>query len=246
VLIRWTHIVIQKVIDAVAGTSLLGAGYCLYSSSTLFVLTLGSGVWGFTYDSIIGEFVLSHPDIRIPEEGKIYAFNEGNYQARALLAFLCFWPQDGWLYRTCARPAGPEFKDGYPDCDVHFLKDWPPCLCITSQVDGLITVSAGADSVGSAPQGWEPGLQEYIMDLKDPSKHGGKPYTSRYIGSLVGDFHRTLLYGGIYGYPGDKKNVNGKLRLLYECAPMSMIAEQVRTTIGRSYAFCCRGCLLCS
>ena len=71
------------------------------------------------------------------------------------------------------------------------------------------------------------------MDLKDPSKHGGKPYTSRYIGSLVGDFHRTLLYGGIYGYPGDKKNKNGKLRLLYECAPMSMIAEQVRYhTVG--------------
>lgn len=65
------------------GTSLLGAGYCLYSSSTLFVLTLGSGVWGFTYDSMVGEFVLSHPDIRIPEEGKIYAFNEGNYQVHS-------------------------------------------------------------------------------------------------------------------------------------------------------------------
>ncbi len=52
---------------------------------------------------------------------------------------------------------------------------------------------------------------------------------TRYIGSLVGDFHRTLLYGGIYGYPGDDKNKNGKLRLLYECAPMSLIIEQVRT-----------------
>ena len=50
----------------------------------------------------------------------------------------------------------------------------------------------------------------------------------RYIGSLVGDFHRTLLYGGIYGYPGDTKNKTGKLRLLYECAPMSFIMEQVR------------------
>ena len=54
----------------------------------------------------------------------------------------------------------------------------------------------------------------------------GKPYSARYIGSLVGDFHRTMLYGGIYGYPGDAKNANGKLRLLYECAPMSFIAEQ--------------------
>lgn len=60
---------------------------------------------------------------------------------------------------------------------------------------------------------------------------------SRYIGSLVGDFHRTLLYGGIYGYPSDTKSKNGKLRLLYECAPMSFIAEQVT----RSLAACCAG-----
>jgi hypothetical protein len=72
------------------------------------------------------------------------------------------------------------------------------------------------------------GVKEYMDSLKDPAKWGGKPYSARYIGSLVGDFHRTLLYGGIYGYPGDKKNKNGKLRLLYECAPMSMLAEQVR------------------
>lgn len=62
--------------------------------------------------------------------------------------------------------------------------------------------------------------------LKKPDNWGGKPYTARYIGSLVGDFHRTLLYGGIYGYPSDAKNKNGKLRLLYECAPMSFIMEQ--------------------
>ena len=54
------------------------------------MLTLGSGVWGFTYDSMVGEFVLSHPDIRIPEEGKIYAFNEGNYQARLAHISMCF------------------------------------------------------------------------------------------------------------------------------------------------------------
>ena len=63
--------------------------------------------------------------------------------------------------------------------------------------------------------------------LKTGGKEKGtKPYSSRYIGSLVGDFHRTLLYGGIYGYPGDTANPNGKLRLLYECAPMSFIMEQ--------------------
>ncbi|KAK9915887.1 hypothetical protein WJX75_005677 [Coccomyxa subellipsoidea] len=136
------------------GSSLLAAGYCLYSSSTVFVLTVGDGVYGFTYDSIVGEFVLSHPNMKVPDSGKIYAFNEGNY---------------------CA---------------------------------------------------WDQGLRDYIDSLKDGSNFHGQNYTARYIGSLVGDFHRTLLYGGIYGYPGDKKNANGKLRLLYECAPMSLIMEQ--------------------
>ena len=73
---------------------------------------------------------------------------------------------------------------------------------------------------------WSPEVQAYITSLKNPETWGGKPYSARYIGSLVGDFHRTLLYGGIYGYPGDAKNKNGKLRLLYECAPMSYLAEQ--------------------
>ena len=73
---------------------------------------------------------------------------------------------------------------------------------------------------------WDSGVQDYMSSLKKPANWGGKPYSARYIGSLVGDFHRTLLYGGIYGYPGDAKNKDGKLRLLYECAPMSFIAEQ--------------------
>ena len=65
-----------------AGTSLLGAGYCLYSSSTVLVLTLGNGVNGFTYDSNVGEFILSHPNVQIPDKGAIYSFNEGNYDVR--------------------------------------------------------------------------------------------------------------------------------------------------------------------
>jgi fructose-1,6-bisphosphatase I len=137
-----------------AGNELLCAGYCLYSSSTVLVLSVGKGVWGFTFDPLVGEFILSHPDIKIPEKGMIYSFNEGNYN------------------------------------------------------------------------GWTPELKSYMDSLKEPSNWGGKPYSSRYIGSLVGDFHRTLLYGGIYGYPADTKNVTGKLRLLYECAPMSFLAEQ--------------------
>lgn len=100
-----------------------------------------------------GEFVLTQENIEIPKAGKIYSFNEGNYQM------------------------------------------------------------------------WDDKLKKYIDDLKDPGP-SGKPYSARYIGSLVGDFHRTLLYGGIYGYPRDAKSKNGKLRLLYECAPMSFIVEQ--------------------
>jgi len=136
------------------GSNLLCAGYCMYSSSTILVITIGQGVYGFTLDPTVGEFIMSHDNIKVPESGKIYSFNEGNYAM------------------------------------------------------------------------WTDGLKKYMDSLKTGGKEEGKPYSARYIGSLVGDFHRTLLYGGIYGYPGDSKNPNGKLRLLYECAPMSMIAEQ--------------------
>jgi len=135
------------------GKNLLAAGYVMYSSSTVLVLTTGDGVMGFTLDNLIGDFICTHPDIKVPEEGKIYSFNEGNAAS------------------------------------------------------------------------WSPGLKDYMEFVKAPGE-GEKAYSARYIGSLVGDFHRTMLYGGIYGYPGDTKNVNGKLRLLYECAPMSFIAEQ--------------------
>ncbi|RID65283.1 hypothetical protein BRARA_D00490 [Brassica rapa] len=131
----------------------MASGYCMYSSSVIFVLTLGKGVFAFTLDPMYGEFVLTQENIEIPKAGKIYSFNEGNYQM------------------------------------------------------------------------WDENLKKYIDDLKDPGP-SGKPYSARYIGSLVGDFHRTLLYGGIYGYPRDAKSKNGKLRLLYECAPMSFIVEQ--------------------
>ncbi|KMT11042.1 hypothetical protein BVRB_5g111330 [Beta vulgaris subsp. vulgaris] len=72
---------------------------------------------------------------------------------------------------------------------------------------------------------WVEKLNKYIDDLEEPGP-SGKPYSALYIGSLVGDFHRTLLYGGINGYPRYRKSKNGKLRLLYECAPMRFIMEQ--------------------
>lgn len=72
---------------------------------------------------------------------------------------------------------------------------------------------------------WHPGLKKYIKWLQAEDSNSGRPYTSRYIGSMVADIHRNLLYGGIYMYPADSRNPNGKLRLMYECNPMSFIVE---------------------
>jgi fructose-1,6-bisphosphatase I len=73
---------------------------------------------------------------------------------------------------------------------------------------------------------WEEGTKNYINYLKQTDKKTNRPYSARYIGSLVADFHRNLLYGGIFLYPGDKKNPQGKLRLLYEANPLAFIVEQ--------------------
>eukprot|EP00306_Pavlova_sp_CCMP459_P009493 CAMPEP_0185190654 /NCGR_PEP_ID=MMETSP1140-20130426/11084_1 /TAXON_ID=298111 /ORGANISM="Pavlova sp., Strain CCMP459" /LENGTH=443 /DNA_ID=CAMNT_0027757317 /DNA_START=17 /DNA_END=1348 /DNA_ORIENTATION=+ len=136
------------------GNALVASGYCLYSSATHFVMTLGAGVQGFTLDETNGEFVLTHPDIQLPPRGKIYSLNEGNR--------------------------------------------WQ----------------------------WDDALRDYVTAIQTGEGETGVQYTARYIGSMVGDVHRTLLYGGIFAYAADKKNVNGKLRLLYEAAPMSFLIEQ--------------------
>ncbi|MDZ7359997.1 MAG: class 1 fructose-bisphosphatase [candidate division KSB1 bacterium] len=73
---------------------------------------------------------------------------------------------------------------------------------------------------------WDDNTRRYIEHLKTPDKATGRPYSSRYIGSLVSDFHRNLLYGGIFLYPADKKSPKGKLRLLYEANPLGLIVEQ--------------------
>ena len=73
---------------------------------------------------------------------------------------------------------------------------------------------------------WDDPARRYIDHLRDPGRHNGHAYKSRYIGSLVADFHRTLLYGGIFLYPADRKSPRGKLRLLYEANPLAFIAEQ--------------------
>ncbi|URE24705.1 Fructose-1-6-bisphosphatase [Musa troglodytarum] len=135
------------------GKNMLAAGYCMYGSSCTLVLSTGSGVNGFTLDPSLGEFILTHPDIKIPKKGKIYSVNEGN------------------------------------------AKNW----------DGPTT--------------------KYVEKCKYP-KDGASPKSLRYIGSMVADVHRTLLYGGIFLYPADKKSPNGKLRVLYEVFPMSFLMEQ--------------------
>jgi fructose-1,6-bisphosphatase I len=75
-------------------------------------------------------------------------------------------------------------------------------------------------------QNWDEGMQRYIEYIKTPDKASGRPYSSRYIGSLVADFHRNLLYGGLFLYPADKKSPKGKLRVLYEANPLGLIVEQ--------------------
>ncbi|KAG1715690.1 hypothetical protein ID866_1453 [Astraeus odoratus] len=123
-----------------------------YGSSANLVLSTGSGVNGYTLDAALGEFILTHPDIKIPPRGKIYSFNEGN--------------------------------------SMYFH---PPVIA-------------------------------YLNSIKYPKS--GSPYSARYIGSMVADVHRTLLYGGIFGYPDDKKSKSGKLRMLYEAFPMAFLTEQ--------------------
>ncbi|MDW8332914.1 MAG: class 1 fructose-bisphosphatase, partial [Bacteroidia bacterium] len=136
------------------GSEQLAAGYVVYGSSTVLVYTTGNGVNGFTLDPSLGEFVLSHPDIRIPAISSYYSFN------------------DAELHRFSSR------------------------------------------------------LQAYVHDLRSRAASGESNIKPRYVGSLVSDFHRNLVKGGIFMYPGTSKNPDGKLRLLYECAPMAFIVEQ--------------------
>lgn len=135
------------------GNKLMAAGYVIYGSSTMMVYATKLGVNGFTLEPSIGEFCLSHPDMKCAEQGKIYSINQGN---------------------SC------KFHDG---------------------------------------------MKSFLDYCMEDNKEEGRPYSHRYIGSMVADMHRTLIKGGIFIYPADKKNANGKLRLQYECNPMSFLME---------------------
>lgn len=139
------------------GRSLVAAGYVIYGASTMLVYSTGHGVHGFTLDPSVGEFLLSHENIRIPEKPAYYSVNQGNEKY------------------------------------------------------------------------WTPGVRRYVKWLQGIYGEGHKPLSQRYIGSLVADFHRNLLKGGVYLYPGDLNDTQqpgGKLRLLYEAAPLAFLAEQ--------------------
>ncbi len=138
------------------GRDIVAAGYIVYGSSTMFVYSAGGGVHGFTLDPTIGEFLLSHPNIRYPQKPKYFSANLG--------------------YR----------------------------------------------------RHWSAGVSAYTDWLQGQSI-GGQSLSLRYIGSLVADFHRNLLTGGVFYYPADSQDPtkpHGKLRLLYEAAPLSYLAEQ--------------------
>lgn len=130
------------------------AGYAIYGSSTILVLSVGKGVYGFTLNTEDREFYLSHIDIKTPVQGKIYSINQGN---------------------------ATKFDEG---------------------------------------------VRNYITYCTSPDKATSRPYSLRYIGSMVGDLHRNLIKGGIFIYPANKGETKGKLRLLYECIPMSFLTEQ--------------------
>jgi fructose-1,6-bisphosphatase I len=148
------------------GSEQVAAGYVVYGSSTMLVYTSGAGVHGFTLDPSIGEFLLSHPLMRIPDPPKqVYSINEAYYTR------------------------------------------------------------------------WSRQQQKLVTWLKTEGGFG-----SRYIGSLVADIHRTLLQGGLFMYPADRTSPRGKLRLLYEGAPMAMIVEQAggRASDGHRDLLCIR------
>ena len=134
------------------GTKQVAAGYVLYGAATLFVYSTGHGVHGFTLDPLIGAYVLTHPNLRMPETGPYYSVNEAN-------------------------------SASFP-----------------------------------------PGYQRYLQMLREGQ--GGRVYSSRYVGSLVADFHRTLVKGGIFLYPPTGLYGEGKLRLMYEANPIAFLAEQ--------------------
>jgi fructose-1,6-bisphosphatase I len=136
------------------GKKQIAAGYIIYGSSTIYVLTVGKGVDAFTLDPFVNEFYVSQTNIKIPNKARMYSVNQGNF-----------------------------FEFPLP-------------------------------------------LQEYIRWCEQNDQKTGRPYSLRYVGSMVADLHRSLLKGGLFIYSQSKNAPKGKLRLMYECNPMAFIIEQ--------------------
>ena len=136
------------------GKKQVAAGYIIYGSSTIYVLTVGKGVDAFTLDPFVNEFYVSQTNIKIPNKARMYSVNQGNF-----------------------------FEFPLP-------------------------------------------LQEYIRWCEQNDQKTGRPYSLRYVGSMVADLHRSLLKGGLFIYSQSKNAPEGKLRLMYECNPMAFIIEQ--------------------
>ncbi|PPS07547.1 hypothetical protein GOBAR_AA13094 [Gossypium barbadense] len=168
------------------GKQMVAAGYCMYGSSCTLVLSTGKGVNGFTLDPSLGEFILTHPDIRIPKKGKIYSVNEGNAKnwdgPTAKYVENCKFPKDGSPSKSL-RYIGREKENNFP-------------------------------SFKRCHRGWR------LWDLRTWFYDN-----DIMMNSMVADVHRTLLYGGTFMYPADKKSPSGKLRVLYEVFPMSFLME---------------------
>ena len=172
---------------------------CLPSASLCLPLprpTAGKGVYGFTFDPLIGEYILSHPDIKVPNKGKIYSFNEGNYQVCAVPCKGCgAVPAVGALF-VCGRGGGLGYVCGCGGHGGHECRVEAGWGNAPNHPAGRPHTLTAHRPLHPPPlQLWTPEQRAYIDSLKEPSLWGGKPYSSRYIGSLVGDFHRTLLYG---------------------------------------------------
>lgn len=136
------------------GKNLIGAGYVLYGASTMMVYSVGQGVHGFTLNPELGEFLLSHPNMRLPDPPQYYSVNDAYFQR------------------------------------------------------------------------WSAGVQQYLRWLQGQYDEEVPNLSSRYIGSLVADFHRNLLSGGVFCYPAESERPDGKLRLLYEAAPLAFLIEE--------------------
>lgn len=149
---RHGDVLLEEVLQP--GIQQVAAGYILYGPSTMLVLSTGQGVHGFTLDPGVGEFLLSHPNMKIPEDGCIFSVNEGY-----------------WRF-------------------------------------------------------WDDKTRNVIDHFRNSATPDGGTYSSRYVGALVADFHRTLIKGGIYMYPPDSRKPEGKLRLMCEANPLAFLAEQ--------------------